>query len=110
MADERDEHWHCHPVEVVLKRLDTHRERGLATEEAARRLAQYGHNELREKPPTPLWSLVLDQLKNFVVILLIVASLISFALGDEIAQCADRRHPGVTRRSITCRVEEAFGP
>ncbi len=82
------EAWHSQSVEAVLDQLSTHHEHGLTTAEVQARLATYGHNELREKPPTPFWRLVLDQLNNFVVILLIVASVISFALGDEVEAAA----------------------
>ena len=88
MADARDEHWHCHPVETVLERLDTHRERGLSEDAVRERRLEHGPNELRGKAAPPLWSLVLDQLKNFVVVLLIVAGVVSFALGDEIEAAA----------------------
>ncbi len=80
--------WHSQTEEAVLNKLKTDREHGLTTEEAKRRIEQHGYNELREKPPTPFWKLVLDQLKEFVVILLIVASVISFLLGDEIEAAA----------------------
>jgi Ca2+-transporting ATPase len=82
------EAWHSEPVQAVLEKLATQREHGLSTEEARKRLAQYGYNELREKPPTPFWRLVLDQLRSFVVILLIAASIISFLLGDEVEAAA----------------------
>jgi Ca2+-transporting ATPase len=81
-ADE--EAWHSQPVEEVLKRLGTEQEYGLSTDEAKKRLIQHGYNELLEKPPTPLWRRVLDQLKEFVVLLLIGASLISFLLGETV--------------------------
>ncbi|MFT0847262.1 cation-translocating P-type ATPase [Actinomycetaceae bacterium L2_0104] len=50
---------------------------GLSRAEAAARLATFGPNELRGKPPTPLWQRVLLQLKDPLVILLILAALIS---------------------------------
>jgi len=87
-AAPQSEAWHSQPVEAVLKSLATHRERGLTAAEAAKRLEEHGYNELREKPPTPFWKLVLDQLKEFVVLLLIGASLVSFLLGDEVEAAA----------------------
>jgi len=54
----------------------------LSTEEAERRLAQFGPNQLNEKPRPTFFQLVLDQLNNFVVILLIVAAVISALLGE----------------------------
>nr|MBI2905294.1 HAD-IC family P-type ATPase [Chloroflexota bacterium] len=80
--------WHSRTVQEVLKELATRIEHGLTTEEAQKRLAEYGPNELREKPPTPFYTLVLEQLKSFVVILLIIASILSFILGDRVEAAA----------------------
>ncbi len=76
------EPWYALAVDDVARSLGTDLERGLTSEEAARRLQEYGPNELREKPPVPFWKRVVDQLNNFVVILLIVAAIISALLGD----------------------------
>lgn len=46
---------------------------GLSKAEAARRLAADGPNELRSKPPVPLWRKVLDQFRDPLVALLLVA-------------------------------------
>jgi Ca2+-transporting ATPase len=64
--------------------LNTRLDAGLSAADAQARLAEHGPNELREKPPTPFWKLVLAQLNNFVVILLVVAAIISALLGDAI--------------------------
>ena len=74
--------WHTMSAEDVVRRLDTQIQAGLTSDEAARRLAQYGLNELAEKPRATFLEMVLSQLKNFVVILLIVAALISAVLGE----------------------------
>jgi Ca2+-transporting ATPase len=79
-----NEAWHSQPIETVLRQLSTHQDQGLTAAEAKKRLIQYGFNELTEKPPTPFWRLVVDQLKEFVVLLLIAASLISLALGETV--------------------------
>jgi Ca2+-transporting ATPase len=78
---EIDVHWHALETGAVLSRLGSTLQ-GLSSEEAARRLAQYGPNELKEKPRPSFVQLVIAQLNNFIVILLIVASLISALLGD----------------------------
>jgi Ca2+-transporting ATPase len=74
--------WHSLTTEQVLKELNTEFQTGLTSEEAARRLAKFGLNQLAEKPRPGFLRMVLDQLNNFVVILLIVASLISLVLGE----------------------------
>src|SRR3972149_1478227 len=80
--------WHSKEVNEVIAQLKSHIEQGLSSEMAQKRLAEHGYNELREKPPTPFWKLVLEQLQDFVVILLIVASAVSFLLGDTVEAIA----------------------
>jgi len=75
--------WHSQSEERVLEKLATNREQGLTSEEAKLRLEKHGYNELKEKPPTPFWKLVVAQLREFVVLLLIGASIISFILEPE---------------------------
>ena len=76
--------WHSRPIDHVVSELETRLEHGLSPAEAQTRLDQHGPNELKERPRAPWWKSVIDQLNNFVVILLIVASVISALLGDTI--------------------------
>ncbi|KAJ3005680.1 hypothetical protein HKX48_000515 [Thoreauomyces humboldtii] len=64
----------------VLSVLAVDKDKGLSTKEAAKRLAEYGSNELPEDPPTPLWELILEQFKDQLVIILLIAAAISFVL------------------------------
>ncbi len=74
-------HWHSLELDDVLANLQTTSE-GLSSGEVEKRLEKYGLNELKEKPRPTFFQLVLVQLNNFIVILLIVASIISAVLGD----------------------------
>ena len=74
--------FHAQSLEQVVQVLDTRLDHGLSTDEARARLAQAGPNELTEQPPTPLWRRVIDQLRDFVVLLLIGAAVVSVILGD----------------------------
>ena len=74
--------WHSMSAEDVVRELGTEMHAGLTSEEAARRLARYGPNLLAEKPRPTFLQLVLAQLNNFVIILLIVASVVSALLGE----------------------------
>ncbi|MGQ9903892.1 MAG: cation-translocating P-type ATPase [Anaerolineae bacterium] len=76
------------PVESAVQRLETHLESGLTDAQVRQRLAAYGHNELPAASRTPLWRLFVDQFKDFVVLLLIVASVVSALLGDTIEAIA----------------------
>jgi Ca2+-transporting ATPase len=79
--------WHALTGEQVLQHLQVYDE-GLTTEEAEKRLSQYGLNQLREAPRPSFLTLVWGQLKSFVVILLIIASIISALLGDYVEATA----------------------
>ena len=59
--------------------LGTDLENGLSTDEAARRLAADGPNELRAVPPVPAWRRVLAQLQDPLVYLLGVAAVVAVA-------------------------------
>jgi len=74
--------WHRLPVDVVLQKLGTDPQRGLSEEEARRRLAQYGPNRLEERAAVSPWQIFLEQFKDAMVILLILAAGISFLIGD----------------------------
>lgn len=74
--------WHQLTASTVLTELNSDLERGLTSAEAANRLAQYGYNELQEKARDPLWKKFLNQFKDFLVLILLVASVISLAVGE----------------------------
>ena len=79
--------WHALETEQVLRDLEVH-DVGLTTTEAEKRLAKYGQNQLREAPRPGFLAMLWDQLNNFVVILLIIASVISALLGDYVEAIA----------------------
>ena len=61
---------------------------GLSAEAARSRLVQHGPNELATQPRTPLWRLFFNQFLDFIVLLLIAAALVSFALNDALEGAA----------------------
>ena len=56
--------------------------RGLSQEEAKKRLEQFGPNELEEKEKSSPWMLLLEQFKNFLIIILLVAVVLAAILGE----------------------------
>lgn len=74
--------WHALEAEEVLNELNTVAGHGLSTTEVESRMRAYGPNQLTEVPPTSFWQMLWEQFNNFVVILLIVAAIVSAALGD----------------------------
>jgi len=55
---------------------------GLSGEDAARRLAEHGRNEIERQPETPAWRVLLRQFNSAVIWLLVGACLVSAALGE----------------------------
>jgi Ca2+-transporting ATPase len=80
-APHQNENWHALSAEEVLDHLKV-RENGLTSTEVARRQAQYGLNQLTEAPRPGFLKLLWEQFNNFIVMLLIVASLVSAMLGE----------------------------
>ncbi|MGI6326895.1 MAG: cation-translocating P-type ATPase [Saccharofermentanales bacterium] len=66
----------------IAKRLMTDGEIGLTTSEARARLEQYGFNSLQEKKKQTIWSKLLNQFKDAMVLILIAAALISGFLAE----------------------------
>ena len=64
-------------VQQVSQALHVDVTRGLSSEEASKRLAQFGPNALAAAPKTPAWKRFLDQFKDPLVYLLIAATIIS---------------------------------
>ena len=80
MKENKD--WHSQSLEKVIEALNTHPNRGLSTAEAQARLAQYGPNQLQERPRPTFWHMLLGQFNNFLILILISASLVSLFLGE----------------------------
>lgn len=61
---------------------------GLTNAEAARRLAQYGPNELQAVQRTSPWALLIEQFKNVLIVILLVATVLSAFLGHGVEALA----------------------
>ena len=73
--------WHQKGLKEAVEDLGTSLQ-GLSSEEVRKRLDEYGPNELKEgKKKTPLMML-LDQFKDFMIIVLIASAVIAGALGE----------------------------
>ena len=76
--------WYKMNKEEIKDTLSIDEAIGLSHLEANNRLEKYGTNELREEGKRSLWSKIVDQFKDFLVIILILASLISFIVGERV--------------------------
>lgn len=77
-----DKKWYSIDTDELCRDLGTSAGSGLEITEAARRLSEYGQNVLREKPPRGIVSIFLGQMKEILVLILIVAAVISVFLGE----------------------------
>ena len=75
-------------VDQVALALNVDPDQGLAEVEAARRLEEFGPNELAGAPPVPAWRKFLQQFKDPLVYLLLAATAISL-----VAWVVERSHP-----------------
>src|SRR5690349_2937484 len=74
--------WYQVEPPIVLHQHGTDAAHGLSATEATRRLIQHGPNELVERGAKSPWRIVWEQLTATMVVILIVAAVISAALGD----------------------------
>ena len=74
--------WHLLSPGEVATHLTVDPDAGLTTEEAARRIAHYGLNDIHERPARPLWRMFLDQFTDFMILVLIGAAIVSGIIGE----------------------------
>lgn len=72
--------WHEMNVYEVLKQKNTNERVGLASKEAQIRREEYGENKLDEKKKESIIIRFIKQFNDFMIIILIIASIISFVL------------------------------
>lgn len=80
--------WFNKSHEQTLQELQSTLSAGLSTEQAGERLNDYGYNELKEKDRESLFSKFIAQFKDFLVLILIAASIISAFLGEAVDSIA----------------------
>ena len=79
--------WHTLTVEESRGRLESSPD-GLSSDEAARRLEEFGPNELQTKAHVSAWSILLEQFKNVLIIILLLATALSAFLGHGVEAIA----------------------
>lgn len=72
--------WHSERLDNIRRELGTNIETGLSAEQVHRRTQEYGANKLNEKPPRTWLQRFLEQMKDTMVIILILAAAISLGL------------------------------
>lgn len=75
--------WYKKNKEELSSELNTDVDNGISNDEAKNRLDKYGPNELKEESRKSIWSKILDQFNDFLIIILIIASVVSFIVGEK---------------------------
>ncbi|MFA9436498.1 MAG: cation-translocating P-type ATPase [Candidatus Bathyarchaeota archaeon] len=68
--------WHSTEIDGVLSALETSRE-GISDEEAAKRLQEYGPNELKEEAKKQWYHLLWEQFTSILVVVLVISAAVS---------------------------------
>jgi Ca2+-transporting ATPase len=74
--------WYRRAVEDIISVLVTDLKSGLSTEEAGKRLATYGPNQIIEKKRKSLRAIFFEQFTDFLILILIFAAVVSGFLGE----------------------------
>ena len=74
--------WHSMEAAQVLKELDTDIHRGLTDDEVKRRLEKYGYNELKREEKVSPFTIFINQFKNILIIILLIATVLSALVGE----------------------------
>lgn len=76
-----EKNWFSKSVEEVKNELTTDLEKGLTDEEVIRQREKYGTNELKAQKKKSLFIKFLEQFKDFMIIVLIIAAIVSGVVG-----------------------------
>ena len=79
--EENKQKWFAKSEDETIKDLETNKTLGLSHEEVEKRKAKYGLNQLEEGKKTSLFVKFLEQFKDFMIIVLIIAAIISGVVG-----------------------------
>lgn len=87
IEDKSSTRWHTLAVDESLARLNSG-PRGLSSDEVAKRLQEFGPNELQSNDRISPWSILLEQFKNVLIIILLLATALSAFLGHGVEAIA----------------------
>jgi Ca2+-transporting ATPase len=76
--------WHAMESTNVLHELGTDIDKGLTEKEVEKRLIEYGHNELKKEERASTFTLFVNQFKNALIIILLIATALSFMVGEAV--------------------------
>ncbi len=76
-----EEKWFNKSVKQTAEKLETNMDLGLSAEAVSKRRETFGFNELRAKKKKSTWVKFLEQFKDFMIVILIIAAIVSGIIG-----------------------------
>ncbi len=73
--------WHQKEINEVVEDLSSSLQ-GISSDDAQKRIEEYGPNELKEKKKKTIFIMFLDQFKDFMILVLIAAAIVSGIIGE----------------------------
>ena len=77
-----DGDWHLHDAHELARLHGVNPAHGLQAHQVSQRAIQHGANELPASDSRSIWSLLVDQFSDFMILVLIAAAVISGVVGD----------------------------
>ena len=75
--------YYTQDIPSVIEDFKTDANRGISGDEAAKRLAEHGANALAGKKKRPMWARFIDQFKDLMIVVLLVAAVLSGVVAQE---------------------------
>ena len=74
--------WHSMETDQVLRELNTDPHQGLTEDDVKKRIEKYGYNELKKEEGVSPFTLFINQFKNILIIILLIATALSAVVGE----------------------------
>ncbi len=71
-------------IEEVEQILNTNIKNGLSNKDILQIREKFGENELKEKEKKTIWKMILEQISDFMIVILIIAAILSIIAGEAI--------------------------
>ncbi|MBN1166391.1 MAG: HAD-IC family P-type ATPase [Methanospirillaceae archaeon] len=81
-AGKQNQAWYVMETEDIEVKLQTSSTQGLSSTQASERILLYGSNILEEEKEQPAWLRFLSQYKSYMQIVLVIAAIVSFFIGE----------------------------
>ena len=76
--------WYQKSIDETLKHFNIEADIGLSQKDIPNLREKYGLNELVEKKKTSILEMFIDQFKDYMIAILIIASILSFFIGEPV--------------------------